>query len=280
MSGALPEAPLRVGLVQVAAGEQVETNRTRVQEQVDRLPEVDLIALPEVFACRGPAGLLRQHAEALEGPSLAFLQTLARQRRAWVLGGSIAERDGERVYNTSLLVDRSGTLQGTYRKKHLFEVHQDDGHIIRESDVFTPGSRLVLANIEGWRCGLSICFDLRFPELYRHYAADGAHLVLVPSNFTRATGEAHWHTLLRARAIENQMFVAAPAQCGPIPGTGIDSFGHSLVVDPWGRVLADAGTEETVTCTELTPDLLREVRRRLPGVRPGITPGAGPSRQG
>ncbi|MCX7933834.1 MAG: carbon-nitrogen hydrolase family protein, partial [Planctomycetota bacterium] len=147
---------------------------------------------------------------------------------------------------------------------HLFEARLEDGRVIRERDLYAPGRKPCLAKAAGWPAGLAICYDLRFPELFRLYAQRGALLFFLPSNFTQRTGRDHWETLVRARAIENQCFVIAPNQCGANPATGVMSHGHSLIVGPWGEILAAAGDEETVIAADLDPELLRRSRHRVP----------------
>ncbi len=263
----LPGRPLTVSVVQNSAGGEPADNFVRLERLLAAVPPGDLLALPEVFAVRGNAADYRARAEALSGPVLGRLAELAVRRREWVLAGSVLEQDGKNIFNTSVLLDRSGAVAATYRKIHLFEAYLDDGQVIRESDTYCAGDRPALAEVEGWRCGLSICYDLRFPELFRRYAGQGAHLFFVPSNFTQQTGLAHWETLLRARAIENQAFIVAPNQCGANPRTGIASYGHSLVVGPWGEVLAQAGEEEGVLRASLDPADLARTRRRIPVLR-------------
>lgn len=257
---------LTVTLVQHSAGQDIDGNLRAIEKQVEATGPVDLIALPEVFPFRGSESEHRASAEPIPGPTTAWLSRLARRRSAWVLGGSLMERDGPRVFNTSVLVNRDGAIMATYRKLHLFEAHLPDGKVIREADMYEAGDRAVTTEVEGWPCGLAICYDLRFPELFRHYAAEGAHILFVPSNFTQRTGRDHWHTLLRARAIENQCFVVAPDQCGENPANGIASYGHSLVVGPWGEPLGDAGPEEGTLSVTLDPELLENTRRRIPAL--------------
>jgi len=190
----------------------------------------------------------------------------ARRHGLTVVGGSITERrEGrEKLSNTCTVFDRSGALVAVYRKIHLFDV-EVGGLVYRESDAEEPGEEAVVAEAEGWTVGLSVCYDLRFPELYRILALQGAELLTIPSNFTLFTGKDHWHVLLRARAIENQSYVAAAAQVGEtMPGR--PSYGRSLLADPWGTVLAQAPDEETVICAELDRARLRDVRRRLPSL--------------
>ncbi len=261
-----PRRPLRVSLVQNAAGDDPAANLRRLDELLAAAPPADLLLLPECFALRAAPAVQRAAAEAVPGAWCAWAAGWARRRRAWVLAGSLAEKEHARVYNTSLLFDRRGRLAARYRKIHLFDAQLPGGRAVRESSVYTPGARPVLARIEGWLCGMSVCYDLRFPELFRCYAAAGAHMLCVPANFTRATGRAHWEVLLRARAIENQAYVLAPNQCGANPADGVAAYGHSLAVDPWGRVLADGGAREGFVSATLLPETLQRARSCLPAL--------------
>ena len=255
---------LRVVAVQTASGAEVAANLAALEELLPAPGTADLVVLPECFACRGTRTTLRQAAEPVNGSLTRWLADTAARLGCWVLGGSLPERDGARVYNTSLLVDRRGRLRAVYRKIHLFRARLADGTVVSERACYAPGTQPGLARIEAWRCGLSICFDLRFPELYRSYAVQGAALLLIPSDFTDETGRAHWEVLVRARAIENQCFVVAPNQCGRNAQTGVKSHGHSLIVDPWGRILARGGTAPGRLAATLDPSLGAGIRRRLP----------------
>jgi len=263
---------LRVALVQLAADQDVAANVDRAVALVTRAGELRprLIALPEMFLYRGPAAGLRESATDLPGPMTAPFADLARTLDTWILLGSLAERsdDPQRPYNTSVLVDPAGRICVTYRKRHLFDVSIDDGPSDRESARTTPGHESVVAVMRGAaeeadvRIGLSICFDLRFPELYRELTAAGAVVLAVPANFTEATGRDHWEVLLRARAIENGAFVIAPAQCGT--GGGVPTHGRSMIVDPWGIVIAQAPDGPGVVAADLDLDRVVQVRRQLP----------------
>jgi len=263
----LPSKPLRVALVQFSAGGDAAANMDRIERLLRRVRSADLIVLPEVFALRGGHREYRRAAEPVGGPLTQWLAGVARRRRAWVLGGSIIERAPGGPYNTAVLVDRAGRVAATYRKIHLFEARLESGQVIRERQTYRAGSEPVMATINGWRCGLAVCYDLRFPELFRHYSARGAHVLFVPSNFTQRTGKDHWETLVRARAIENQCFVAAPNQHGANPVTGVRSHGHSLAVGPWGEVLCEGGTRDAVLAATFESAALRETRRRVPALR-------------
>jgi predicted amidohydrolase len=266
MSHCLPQSPLRVAVVQNAAGPDADVNRAWLADHLPLPGTTDLIALPEVFSLRGSDADYRASAEPLDGPTARWLAELARARRAWLLAGSILEQDGPAIYNTCMLFDPAGTRVAAYRKIHLFEATLEDGRVIRESDLYAAGSNPVEADLNGWHCGFSICYDVRFPELYRHYSKHGAHLLFVPSNFTQRTGRDHWNVLVRSRAIENQCFVVAPNQCGQNRATRVASHGHSLIVSPWGEVLAQAGNRPAVIEATLDPSLLHTTRARVPAL--------------
>lgn len=258
---------MKVWMVQHAAGPDVAANLAALDARMDQVGPADLIVLPEVFAARGNDADLRRAAEPLDGLQTAWLKETARRHHAWVLGGSLLEKDGARIHNTTVLVDREGCVTATYRKLHLFEARLENGKRIREQDVYEPGEHPVMADIDGWPCGLSICYDVRFPELYRLYAKRGASVLMIPSNFTQNTGKYHWETLVKARAIENQCFVVAPNQCGTNASTGVASYGHSLIVGPWGDVLAEGGAEEGVMSATLDKEELARVRERIPALK-------------
>lgn len=231
------------------------------------------MALPEKWPFIHDAKRLPDAAESLTGRSVQAAQGWARDLSVAILAGSITERvEGEaRGYNTSLLIAPDGSVVATYRKIHLFDV-EVGGVTYRESDGALPGTEVVTCEVLGRRIGMSVCYDLRFPELYRVLATRGAEILAVPAAFTAATGKDHWEPLLRARAIENQAFVIAPNQIGR-HANGTSSHGRSMIVDPWGVVLAQAPDEECVITADLDFGLLREVRARLPALehrRPNV----------
>lgn len=257
--------PLQVAIAQTCSGREVEANLDRAEVLASQAVGADFLVFPEVFACRGGDADYRDLAESLnDSRVVSRMAALASQRRCWILAGSFTERDEDRVFNTAVLLDREGSIAATYRKIHLFEAHLDDGRMIREADAFAAGADPVAVDVEGWRIGLAICYDLRFPELFRRLGREGAHAFLVPSNFTQRTGRDHWEILLRARAIENQAYVIAPDQCGPNAVTDVISYGNSMAVGPWGEVLCRAGDEETVLTLTLEPSALQAIRRRIP----------------
>lgn len=264
---------MRVAAVQTTATPDRPANLERADGLVREAVAAgaDLVVLPELFSLLGPAAVMRAGAEELDGPTLAWATSAAQRDGIWLLAGSITERAdaGERSYNTACLVDPSGALVASYRKIHLFD-NDVRGAAFRESETVAPGDALVTAavTIVGTpiTLGLATCYDLRFPELLRVLALRGAELVLLPSAFTAVTGAAHWEPLVRARAIENQVFVVAPGQWGRT-GAGIVCHGHSMVVDPWGVVLASLGAEgDGVVMADIDLDRLREVRAQLPSL--------------
>jgi predicted amidohydrolase len=262
---------MRVALVQMTSTDRVDQNleaaRRAVREAVDRGAE--FVALPENFAFLRREGSPIPCAQRFDGEIIASMRALAREHRVPILAGSFAEAiEGDpRVHNTSALISESGDIAAVYRKIHLFDVdlRESGGGVFRESTFTAPGKELVVADTPFGRLGLSICYDVRFPELYRELAARGAQWIAVPSAFAPQTGKVHWEVLLRARAIENQVFVLAPAQCGQ-HSPDRASYGRSLVIDPWGQILAEAGDEPTVLLADCDLDSLERVRERLPAL--------------
>jgi deaminated glutathione amidase len=275
---------LVVGAVQMTSSDDVESNLERASDLVREAASAGalLVGLPENFAYLGDD---RDHrlsiAETLPslqagepgapatvgpiGPILSTMRELARGAGIWLLLGGFPERaeDGARIRNTAILLDPAGSVVSIYRKIHLFDVDVPGGKRYRESEAIDPGADTVVATTPWGGLGLSICYDLRFPELYRALAARGARIAAVPSAFTLETGKDHWHTLLRARAIENQLYVFAPAQFGA-HGPTRRSYGHALVVDPWGAVIAECGDHEGVALAQIDLAYQDRVRAAIP----------------
>ncbi|MGH9080844.1 MAG: carbon-nitrogen hydrolase family protein, partial [Acidimicrobiales bacterium] len=237
----------------------------------------ELVVLPEYFSVAGSPAVLRAAAEHLEGPTISWASDLARRHGIGLVAGSFPERpapgaaaDG-RVFNTSCLIGPAGSVDAVYRKIHLFDA-DIEGTALRESATIAPGTSLCIHPIRGGDgappapvLGLSICYDLRFPELYRIMALSGATVVAVPAAFTAATGPAHWEVLLRARAIENGIFVIAAGQVGELPPGMPACHGHSMIVDPWGSVMAERLEQSPgVVLADLDPDRLRKIRHQVP----------------
>ncbi|HEY6530981.1 MAG TPA: carbon-nitrogen hydrolase family protein [Acidimicrobiales bacterium] len=226
-----------------------------------------LVVLPELFASIGTNASMRAAAEPLQGPTVAWASELARTHAVHLVAGSFVERDHDQLYNTSCLLAPDGSLVAHYRKVHLFDIDVA-GAATRESDTFSAGAGPVVAPLGegGPGLGMTICYDLRFPELYRIEALVGAAIITVPAAFTDATGKPHWELLLRARAVEDQVGIVAAAQWGTSP-EGIARHGHAMVVDSWGRVLADAGPEgDGLAVADLDLADIEKNRTRLPSL--------------
>ena len=270
-ASALASPPMRVALCQTSSGADVVANEAQAMGLLEEAGSagVDLACLPEVWPCQGSAPEVRAAAEPVPGPRTDRLAEVARRHGVWIHGGSVLELDGEHVFNTSVLLDRRGELVASYRKIHLFDADPPGGRPSRESFLYSAGEEVVTAETEFGRVGFSICYDVRFPELYRAIAARGATIVFVPSAFRYETGKDHWDVLLRARAIEDQCFVIAAAQWGTWGPSGRErrNFGDSLVADPWGRVIARAPEGVGVTLAELDLDEIRRVRDLVPALR-------------
>jgi len=262
------------GAVQMCSSDDLTVNLARTRELAAEAAGkgANLIVLPECFAFLGrKEGDKMEVAEVLDdsrpGPILATLQEIATRHGAWVIGGGLPERvsgDERRAYNTAAAVGPDGRLAAVYRKIHLFDVDIPGGAVLRESDGTARGEQLVTVPVGDRTVGLTICYDVRFPELYRRLAFDrGADVLLVPAAFTAHTGRAHWHVLLRARAIENQAWVVAAAQHGR-HNEKRESYGHSLIIDPWGAVVAEVAEGDGVIVAPLDGDALAKTRRQMP----------------
>lgn len=198
-------------------------------------------------------------------PALAAFCDFAAKRQVELLVGSIPVLEDGKLFNRSLHIDSSGTVLARYNKIHMFDIDLGPDGRYCESDVMEPGTQAVMTQTHGATAGMSICYDLRFPHLYRHYAQSGAVILFIPAAFTKKTGEAHWLPLLRARAIENGAFVIAPGQCGAVTGGG-EVYGHSLIIDPWGQVLCDSGDKPGICVQSIDVSLVSEARGKIPSL--------------
>lgn len=253
--------------------ENIETVRTMLAEAAGQ--GAAFILTPEVTNCVSLSRSRQREVLRLaeDDPTLAALRETAREHQIWLLLGSLAVKTGDadrRFANRSFLIDPDGEIRAEYDKIHMFDVDIDDAESFRESSGYRPGRRAVVTDTPFGRLGLSICYDLRFPLLYQALARAGARILTVPSAFSPVTGAAHWHSLLRARAIETGCFVLAPAQSGTHKaqwGKQRKTYGHSLAVSPWGEVLLDAGTEPGVYTFDLEPNSVDDARRRIPSLQ-------------
>jgi predicted amidohydrolase len=264
---------MRIGLIQTASLPNKEANLRTIHELVNELCQKshpDLIALPELFDYRG--GTVEERQQAAEdfnsphSPSYQLLKELAQQHQVFIHGGSIREREGNQYYNTTLVFDAQGKEVAKYRKIHLFDVTTPNGQVYEESSFFTPGDKVVTYPLKSIPIGCAICYDLRFPLLFDALSQQHVQVIIVPSAFTYQTGQAHWELLIRARAIETQCFIVAPAQTGSYTDNQETrrSYGHSMVVDPWGNVIYQMQEEMGYMIAELDLQQLHRVRQLLP----------------
>ncbi len=259
---------MRVAVVQMNSGEDkaqnLSTAERLLREAADRGAE--LAVLPELFTYLGRRKQHRAVAEPIPGSTSELLARIARERRMHVVGGSFLETAAghERLFNTCLAIDADGSMTARYRKLHLFDVDVE-GNRYRESDTMSPGEDVVLTKLGDVPVGLTICYDLRFPELYRRLGAAGARIIAAPSAFTFETGKDHWDLLVRTRAVENQVFVLAAAQVGTHP-PGLACYGNAMIVDPWGTVLARAPEGECVVVADVDFAHQDRIRASLPAL--------------
>jgi predicted amidohydrolase len=283
-------AALRAGLCQITSTDDVAENVAMVAASLERAADqgAQLALTPEVsnmisFNRAHQRAVLSEEASC---PMLAAAREIAAKRGMWVLLGSLAVTTGDadgRFANRSLMINAAGEIVARYDKIHMFDVDLEGGETYRESAGFRPGDRAAVADTPWGRIGLTVCYDMRFPALHRALAAAGAAIITSPAAFTVPTGRAHWHTLLRARAIETGCFVLAPAQTGAHParhdpgGRARRTYGHSLAVDPWGEVLADAGDAPGVVMADLDLSRVADARGKVPSLanaRTFLPPGA------
>lgn len=259
-----------IAAVQINGSSDIDRNLNTTERLVREAAKcgATFIATPEATTYLGPHDKKIALAEPIDGPTNQRLANLAKELRVTLLIGSVAERkDDAKAYNTSVLYGPDGTLLAHYRKMHLFDVDLSEtgGVCFKESDTTGRGTDIVVADTTVGKVGLSICFDLRFPEVYRALCDQGAELLTVPSAFTMMTGKDHWHALLRARAIENQAWVIAPGQWGAHDDKGLRlSYGHSAIIDPWGTVVAECGDGEGFCIATMDPERTRRIRSQIP----------------
>jgi hypothetical protein len=270
---AAARASFKVGMIQMRSGLDPAANLAAALGLIDQAKTAgaDYVLTPEMTNI---LAIKREHLFANivveeQDSTLATLREVARQLAIYIHIGSLAIKTSpEKAVNRSFLIDRKGEVAARYDKIHMFDVDLADGESYRESNTYRPGELAIVADLPWGRLGLTVCYDLRFPALYRALAEAGASFLAIPSAFTRQTGEAHWHVLQRARAIENGCFVFAAAQGGKHEN-GRETFGHSLVVDPWGRILAEGGAEPGVVMAQIDPSEVAVARQRIPSLHHG-----------
>ena len=263
--------PFNVALIQTNSGNQIGPNVATVSNLIRAAhgSGADLVMLPEVVTLMETRSSLvfEQVRSQEEDEGLKAFRALADELGIWLHTGSLPIRLSDtKIANRSFLIDPSGAIKATYDKIHMFDVDLPNGETYRESKNYQPGERAVVADLPWGRLGLTICYDLRFPHLYRALAKAGADFICVPAAFTKVTGQAHWHVLLRARAIETGCFVFAAAQTGTHQN-GRQTFGHSLIIDPWGEIIADGGEDVGYISARIDPAKVQEARGRVPSLQ-------------
>ncbi len=261
----------KLACLQMNSGSDAAANLSTLKQMITTAAGTgaQLVMAPEYALLMDGSGRVMREGSlpADGGDALRELQALAALLKVWLLPGSLTLRgDDERIINRSYLIDDDGSIVACYDKIHMFDVTLPDGKVIRESSAYRPGERAVIAQTPWGKLGMSICYDLRFPQLYRTLAQGGAEFLSIPSSFQRQTGKAHWHTLLRARAIENAAYVFAPAMCGEHGGNR-QTYGHALIVDPWGEVLADAGEEPGIIYADIDAARVAKIRGMMPSLQ-------------
>ena len=261
----------KAGCLQFCADNDLKANLMQAESLARQTHEAgaDLICLPEYFASievddqttLAKAVVEEQH------PALVLFQSLAKELSVWIQIGSLPIRISDiQINNRAFLINDSGAIVARYNKIHLFDATLKDDESYRESEAVMPGTEVVVAETPWGKLGMSVCYDVRFPDLYRSMAKKGAEFLTVPAAFTQTTGEAHWHVLLRSRAIENGCYVFAADQNG-VRNTGRETYGHSLIIDPWGNILADAGDQAGFIVADIDPDKVQEAREMVPSLR-------------
>jgi len=265
---------VKLGLIQMNVCENKTKNLKTAAESVKNLAKqgAEIVILPEMFCCPYENSAFVREAEAEGGTVTTALSQMARENRVILIGGSMPEEDHGKLYNTSFVYNVDGTRIARHRKAHLFDINVPNGQVFYESDTFTAGDEITIFKTNLGTFGLCICFDMRFPELARAMALRGAQVIFCPAAFNNTTGPAHWEVMHRARAIDNQLYVVSVAPAAN-PSASYHSYGHSIVVSPWGEVLAQAEREECSFCVEIDLAKNDEIRKSLPllsGLKPNL----------
>ena len=256
---------MKTALIQLASTSDKARNLAHAEEMIARAAAggADIVCLPEMFCCEYRNSSFVANQEPYGGPACSMLSRAARENGVWLIGGTIPEADGGRLYNTAFVFDRGGGLAARCRKIHLFDIAVRGGQHFRESDTFTPGDSVCTFDTEFGRLGLCICFDMRFPELARLMALDGAWAVFCPASFNMTTGPAHWEVMFRSRAVESQVYTLGCAPARDEQGSYV-SYANSIIVHPWGNVLERAGAEERIISADISAAEAESIREQLP----------------
>ena len=255
----------KLGLCQMAGTMDKDETRAIADKFVREAAEngAQVISLPEMWDCPYSNDYFRDYAEPADGPTVEFMSRLAEELKVYLIGGSISELDGDRVYNTSFIFDPSGRIIGRHRKVHLFDIDVEGGIRFMESDTLTAGNELTVVDTEFCKIGVAICYDIRFPEWFRKMALAGAQLIVLPAAFNMTTGPAHWDLSIRARALDNQVYMAANAPARVEDGVYV-SYGNSCIASPWGDFIAHADEKPQIIYGDIDLDRVAAVREQLP----------------
>lgn len=242
--------------------ENIEKALKAIEESAKN--KAELIVLPEMFNCPYSSSKFKAYAESEgRGQTLASISEAAKALGVYIVAGSIPEISNERIYNTSFIFDRTGKIIGKHRKMHLFDINIPDKIVFKESDILAKGNKATVVDTEMCRIGVAICYDMRFPELLRLMVLKGAELIVIPAAFNMVTGPAHWELLIRTRALDNQVYVAAASPARDCSASYV-AYGNSMVADPWGRVVNRAGEKEEIIYADIDRNMVRKVRNELP----------------
>jgi omega-amidase len=256
----------KLSICQMSISREKSENLRTARDLIERSAAdgADLVILPEMFNCPYDIELFRDYSENCPGgESIRMLSQAARDGKVYLVGGSLPEKQGERIFNSSFVFNPQGEIIGRHRKLHLFDSNLNKDVCFKESEVISSGDKITVVNTVHGLIGIAICYDLRFPEIFRLMSMAGAILAVVPAAFNEITGPAHWEMLLRSRAVDNQFYLAG-ASPARYQTKSLTIFGHSMLVDPWGEIIAEAGVDQQLITGEIFPDRVQEVRDRLP----------------
>ena len=255
----------KLALCQLKGSYDKEESRQTVRRYVTEAASngADVIALPEMWDCPYSNDYFREYAETADGETVKFMSDLAAELGVYLIGGSISEIDDDKVYNTAFCFDREGRMIGRHRKTHLFDIDVEGGIRFMESDTLTAGDSATVIDTEFGKIGVAICYDVRFPELFRRMTLDGARMVILPAAFNMTTGPAHWDITMRARALDNQIFFAANSPARDEEGIYV-AYGNSCIVSPWGDFIAHADEKECIIYADIDFDYEDSIRNQLP----------------
>ena len=256
---------IKCAICQLMISDNKEKNLAKAEKMIRNASEnnIDIAILPEIFNSPYDTKFFKQYSETYPSATTDMLSSLSGELGIYIIGGSICEKEGDYYYNTSYSFDRSGNLIGKHRKIHLFDINIKDKISFKESDVLACGCKTTVFDTEFCKIGVLICYDMRFPELIKKMVKEGAKIIVSPASFNMTTGPAHWELLARTRAVDNQVYFLAASPARDIK-SGYVSFGHSIIVNPWGEIIAEADEKECILYGDLELDFLEKIREELP----------------